>query len=124
MRFPREEKAPIQREVSANSLDKAMRLFCNFPIGLLELCDLAGADVVLHGLETMYAEFGERLARLLHQVGECRQRYELAGGEVVSKRSKPVTASLGITRPGSPARRIWLPRRLRLARDSLHLARG
>ncbi|OGO25320.1 MAG: 3-hydroxybutyryl-CoA dehydrogenase [Chloroflexi bacterium RBG_16_50_9] len=41
-------------------VDKAMKLCCNFPIGPLELCDLAGADVVLHGSETMHAEFGER----------------------------------------------------------------
>ena len=41
-------------------VDKAMRLCCNFPIGPLELCDLAGADIVLHGTETMYAGFGER----------------------------------------------------------------
>lgn len=42
-------------------VDKAMKLCCNFPMGPLELCDLAGADIVLHGLETMEAEFGERL---------------------------------------------------------------
>ena len=42
-------------------VDKAMRLCCNFPIGPLELCDLAGADIVLHGLETMEQEFGGRL---------------------------------------------------------------
>ena len=41
-------------------VDKAMKLCCNFPIGPLELCDLAGADIVLHGSETMHAEFGER----------------------------------------------------------------
>lgn len=41
-------------------VDKAMRLCCNFPIGPLELCDLVGGEVVLHGLETMQAEFGER----------------------------------------------------------------
>jgi 3-hydroxybutyryl-CoA dehydrogenase len=41
-------------------VDKAMRLCCNHPIGPLELCDLSGADIVLHGTETMYAEFGER----------------------------------------------------------------
>ena len=41
-------------------IDKAMRLCCNFPIGPLELCDLAGADVVLHGTETIYTELGER----------------------------------------------------------------
>ncbi len=42
-------------------VDKAMRLCCNFPMGPLELCDLAGADIVLHGSETLYKEFGERL---------------------------------------------------------------
>jgi 3-hydroxybutyryl-CoA dehydrogenase len=42
-------------------VDKAMKLCCNFPLGPLELCDLAGADIVLHGLETMEKEFGERL---------------------------------------------------------------
>jgi 3-hydroxybutyryl-CoA dehydrogenase len=42
-------------------VDKAMKLCCNFPMGPLELCDLAGADIVLHGLETMEKEFGERL---------------------------------------------------------------
>jgi 3-hydroxybutyryl-CoA dehydrogenase len=42
-------------------VDKAMKLCCNFPIGPLELCDLAGADIVLHGLETMEKEFGARL---------------------------------------------------------------
>jgi 3-hydroxyacyl-CoA dehydrogenase len=30
-------------------------------MGPLELCDLAGADTVLHGLETMKKEFGQRL---------------------------------------------------------------
>ena len=43
-------------------IDKAMKLCCNFPMGPLELCDLAGADVVLHGTETIYADFGERWA--------------------------------------------------------------
>jgi 3-hydroxybutyryl-CoA dehydrogenase len=42
-------------------VDKAIKLCLNHPMGPLELCDLAGADVVLHGLETMYDEFGERL---------------------------------------------------------------
>jgi 3-hydroxybutyryl-CoA dehydrogenase len=42
-------------------VDKAMKLCANFPMGPLELCDLAGADIVLHGLETMEKEFGERL---------------------------------------------------------------
>jgi len=42
-------------------VDKAMRVCCNFPMGPLELCDLAGADIVLHGLETLNEEFGDRL---------------------------------------------------------------
>lgn len=42
-------------------VDKAMRICCNFPMGPLELCDLTGADIVLHGLETLNEEFGDRL---------------------------------------------------------------
>jgi len=42
-------------------VDKAVKLCLNHPMGPLELCDLAGADIVMHGLETMYEEFGERL---------------------------------------------------------------
>ena len=42
-------------------VDKAIKYCLNHPMGPLELCDLAGADTVLHGLETMNAEFGARL---------------------------------------------------------------
>jgi 3-hydroxybutyryl-CoA dehydrogenase len=42
-------------------VDKAVKFCLNHPMGPLELCDLAGADVVMHGLETMHAEFGDRL---------------------------------------------------------------
>jgi 3-hydroxybutyryl-CoA dehydrogenase len=42
-------------------VDKAVKFCLNHPMGPLELCDLAGADTVMHGLETMYGEFGERL---------------------------------------------------------------
>jgi len=42
-------------------VDKAIKLCLNHPMGPLELADLAGNDVVMHGLETMYREFGERL---------------------------------------------------------------
>jgi 3-hydroxybutyryl-CoA dehydrogenase len=42
-------------------VDKAIKFCLNHPMGPLELCDLAGADTVLHGLETMNAEFGARL---------------------------------------------------------------
>jgi 3-hydroxybutyryl-CoA dehydrogenase len=42
-------------------VDKAMRLCANFPMGPLELSDLTGIDIVLHGLETMKGEFGDRM---------------------------------------------------------------
>jgi 3-hydroxybutyryl-CoA dehydrogenase len=42
-------------------VDKTMKLCANFPMGPLELCDLVGADVVLHGLEAMHQEFGDRI---------------------------------------------------------------
>ena len=42
-------------------VDKLMKTCCNFPMGPLELCDLAGVDIVLHGLEALHAEFGDRL---------------------------------------------------------------
>jgi len=42
-------------------VDKAMKLCCNFPMGPLGLCDLAGLDIALHGLETLHKEFGDRL---------------------------------------------------------------
>ena len=42
-------------------VDKAMKICANFPMGPLELCDLVGADIVLHGLETLHGEFGDRL---------------------------------------------------------------
>jgi 3-hydroxybutyryl-CoA dehydrogenase len=41
-------------------VDKAVKLCLAHPMGPLELADLAGADIVLHGMETMHEEFGER----------------------------------------------------------------
>ncbi len=51
-------------------VDKAMKVCTNFPMGPLELIDLAGADIVLHGLEIMEEEFGDRYhpAPLLRQL--------------------------------------------------------
>ncbi len=51
-------------------IDRAMRLCTNFPMGPLELIDLAGADIVLQGLETMEKDFGDRYhpAPLLRQM--------------------------------------------------------
>ncbi len=42
-------------------VDKIMKLCANFPMGPLELCDFVGADIVLHGLETMHKELGDRM---------------------------------------------------------------
>jgi 3-hydroxybutyryl-CoA dehydrogenase len=42
-------------------IDKAVKLCLAHPMGPLELADMAGNDIVLHGLETMHKEFGERL---------------------------------------------------------------
>jgi len=41
-------------------IDRAMKICTNFPMGPLELIDLAGVDIVLHGLETMEKDFGDR----------------------------------------------------------------
>jgi len=51
-------------------VDKAMKVCTNFPMGPLELIDLAGVDIVLHGLETMEKDFGDRYhpAPLLRQM--------------------------------------------------------
>jgi 3-hydroxybutyryl-CoA dehydrogenase len=51
-------------------VDKAMKICTNFPIGPLELIDLAGVDIVVHGLETMEKDFGDRFhpAHLLLQM--------------------------------------------------------
>jgi len=51
-------------------IDRAMKICTNFPMGPLELIDLAGVDIVLHGLETMKKDFGDRYhpAPLLRQM--------------------------------------------------------
>ena len=51
-------------------IDKAMKVCTNFPMGPLELIDLAGADVLLNVLDVMQKEFGERYrpAPLLRQM--------------------------------------------------------
>ena len=47
-----------------------MKICTNFPMGPLELIDLAGVDIVFHGLETMEKDFGDRFhpAHLLRQM--------------------------------------------------------
>jgi len=44
---------------SAESIDEAMKLGANMPIGPLALCDLVGIDVLLMVTEYFYKEFGD-----------------------------------------------------------------
>lgn len=44
---------------SAESIDEAMKLGANMPIGPLALCDLVGIDVLLMVTEYFYQEFGD-----------------------------------------------------------------
>lgn len=44
---------------SAQSIDEAMKLGANMPIGPLALCDLVGIDVLLMVTEYFYKEFGD-----------------------------------------------------------------
>lgn len=41
-------------------IDKAMKVCLNFPMGPLELADLAGLDILLNVMETMQKEFGDK----------------------------------------------------------------
>src|SRR5262249_9212966 len=61
------------------------------------------------------------LPRMLQQGRERRERYELAGREVITKRSKPITTALGVACPRSSTRSVWRPRRFRRVCRRLHL---
>lgn len=45
---------------SPEEVDKAMKVCCNFPMGPLELTDLAGLDILLHVMECLQKEFGDK----------------------------------------------------------------
>ncbi|GAW92626.1 3-hydroxyacyl-CoA dehydrogenase family protein [Calderihabitans maritimus] len=60
---------------SPEEIDKAMKVCTNFPMGPLELIDLAGADILLNVMEAMQREMGEkyRPAPLLRQMVRAGQ---------------------------------------------------
>ena len=62
-------------------VDKAMKVCTNFPMGPLEIIDLAGADILLNVLEVMQKEFGDRYrpAPLLRQMVRAGQVGRKAG---------------------------------------------
>jgi len=40
-------------------IDSALKLGCNWPMGVIEIMDMAGVDIVQNALEAMYAMTGE-----------------------------------------------------------------
>lgn len=56
-------------------IDRAMKVCTNFPMGPLELIDMAGADILLHVMECLQKEFGDkyRPAPLLVQMVRAGQ---------------------------------------------------
>jgi 3-hydroxybutyryl-CoA dehydrogenase len=45
---------------SADDIDKGMMLGCNHPIGPLALADLVGLDTLLHVMDGLHAELGDK----------------------------------------------------------------
>ena len=50
----------VQNGVSGpEDIDKALKLGCNWPMGMCQLMDLVGVDVVYNALKSLYAMTGE-----------------------------------------------------------------
>lgn len=49
----------VQEGFSPESIDKAMVLCAGHPMGPCKLLDLVGAEIAMHGMETMARDFGE-----------------------------------------------------------------
>lgn len=50
----------VQEGNSPEEIDKAMMLCAGHPIGPCKLLDLVGAEIAMHGMETMERDFGDR----------------------------------------------------------------
>ena len=50
----------VQEGNSPEDIDKAMRLCAGHPMGPCTLLDLVGAEIAMHGMETMERDFGDR----------------------------------------------------------------
>jgi 3-hydroxybutyryl-CoA dehydrogenase len=46
-------------DAGAKEIDQAMKLGCNWPMGITEIIDLAGVDVCAYAIEAMYSMTGE-----------------------------------------------------------------
>jgi 3-hydroxybutyryl-CoA dehydrogenase len=50
----------VQEGNSPQDIDKAMKLCAGHPMGPCELLDLVGAEIAMHGMETMARDFGDQ----------------------------------------------------------------
>ncbi|MBU2480559.1 MAG: 3-hydroxyacyl-CoA dehydrogenase family protein, partial [Proteobacteria bacterium] len=50
----------VQEGNTPEDIDKAMRLCAGHPMGPCTLLDLVGAEIAMHGMETMAKDFGDR----------------------------------------------------------------
>jgi 3-hydroxybutyryl-CoA dehydrogenase len=50
----------IEEGNNPEDIDKAMVLCCGYPMGPCKLLDLVGAEIAMHGMETMERDFGDR----------------------------------------------------------------
>ena len=64
---------------SVEDVDSGMKFGCNHPMGPLELCDMAGVDILLAVMEVLHAQLGDRYRpaprrRKMVQAGVCGKK--------------------------------------------------